>query len=197
MANDRSKPYLIFYAHEPEAEGLRRLVAESGLGSIVDLRRWRDQSDPLLDTDAPGPAVILNVGFAGRLNPELDLGEVVLVSPRPFAPARRFAEAKGIRQASLVTVASPVLDEEEGADLRRRTGADIVDMEARHLFVHAEDRRLPFISFKLVSDNADAAAWDTIRSRRGEWSQRLGAVVVQFLTTVRGADESHCRNPGL
>lgn len=182
---------IIVYAHEPEVKALKKLVFASDFRhKVVWLRR--NLSDGNIFEDAESD-LIVNPGFAGRLNSALNIGEVVLVRNFACAVAERFADDRQLKSASLVTSDKPVLDAQGRAALDDT--ADIVDMEAHVLNRMAADAGIPFASFKLVSDNADAEAWDSIKRNMGRWSERLGAVVFEFLQVVL-EDENIGHHPG-
>lgn len=186
--NLASRPLIyIVYAHEPEVKALKSMVKESGLDDRVTWRRWRSNSDRLFISGSPDPDLILNIGFAGRLNPELTLGEVVAVGEflgeravagrgKPCGPTARFVTDR-IDKVSLVTTKKPVLDEGDREALRNQTGADIVDMEAGFLYGPASAAGVPFAAIKLISDGADGDARAGINRRIDEWSNRLAEQV--------------------
>ena len=183
----------IVFAHPPEVKELKDLIEQLGSKSEIVWLRWRSETDRPLIAPHMKFDLILNVGFAGRLNENLALGEVVLVnaikSPsindlpgqlQNIESVSRFADNHKIRTASLATASDPVTTL-KAKQLLRSGGADIVDMEAAHLLRLANESGLPFAAFKVVSDNADAGSWDTIKKHKHEWATNLAAVVYEFI----------------
>ncbi len=183
----------IVFAHPPEVKELKDLIEQSRSDLEIVWLRWRRETDRPLIASQMKFDLILNVGFAGRLNETLALGEVVLVNAikrastndrpdqlRKIDNVSRFADSHKIRSASLATVSEPVTTP-KAKQLLRSGGADIVDMEAAHLLRIANESGLPFASFKVISDNADAGSWDTIKKHKHEWATNLAAVVYEFI----------------
>lgn len=178
----------IVYAHEPEVKALKNMVDEAGIDDLVTWRRWRNSSDRLFTGGDPDPDLILNVGFAGRLNPQLALGAVVSAADILGAgPARRISSGAArfipdwMQSVSLVTSDRAVLSRLEREEIYKETKADIVDMEAWFLSELSEGAGIPFAAVKLISDGADAGAAATIKVRLHDWSERLGTDVLKIL----------------
>jgi len=133
----------------------------------------------------PKPDLILNVGFAGRLSKKLSLGEVVLVNEfygiggkdagrklrqksnvvkyDMHPDVAGFALRRGLRSISLLTSEAPITGAEKRAAVVKESGADAVDMEALHLLILSRKADIPFVSFKLISDDSDSTAWSMVK----------------------------------
>ena len=61
-----------------------------------------------------------------------------------------------------------------------KSNADIVDMEGHYLF-EMLDERASFVSFKIISDNADNDAWNNVKQYGDKWSNVLGETVAEFI----------------
>jgi adenosylhomocysteine nucleosidase len=101
------------------------------------------------------PRALVSVGFAGALNPELQVGQVI--SPRRVidmsdgsATNTMAAEAQHGILLSTPSIAGAV----QKAKLRAAYSADAVDMEAAAVARVATSRGLPFIAIKAISDDA-------------------------------------------
>ncbi len=98
--------------------------------------------------------LVISAGFCGALDPKWKVGDVCISSFSRDAEALR-SGARELHPAKLVTVSRIVATPAEKRRLREQTGADIVDMEAEHLRVLCEARKIPFLAVKAVSDSSD------------------------------------------
>jgi len=132
------------------------------------------------------PRLLISAGFAGGLDPELRRDDLVLPDRVVTLDGGELAippvvEAfKGIRRMGgrLLTVDRLAARAVEKADLRQRFAADLVDMETWAVARLAQDRLLPFVSLRVVSDTADDELPGEIApllSRSG--SYRVGAAL--------------------
>ncbi len=197
----------VVFAHRREIQTLKGLVRSSDLSSIVSWRRWARRQDLLLAPGQTLPDLIINAGFAGRINIGLSLGQVVLVSDITIDEAssklplsgsrkiRKFTGDRGVDSVLLVTSKAPITSVSARQALRSQTGADIVDMEGGHLCNLADESGIPFISFKVISDDADHRSWDTIKRNNDRWAGRLAAVVFDFIDFY--VDENNCNHTGI
>ena len=112
--------------------------------------------------------LLLSLGFAGALDPNLHAGDLVVVNaylygssaPAPGAPLTTRA-AMLLRQAGLSALEGAVLtvDEPLLAPLAKRraydgSGALVVDMEGRWIADAAASRHVPFVGIRAVLDEA-------------------------------------------
>jgi len=99
------------------------------------------------------PKVVYSVGFAGALDPELHVGD--LIQPQWVVNAgdgSRIGREQGSGAlVSFATVASPA----QKAKLRDSFSAQAVDMEAAAVARAAEARGIEFAAVKVVSDEVD------------------------------------------
>ncbi len=185
---------VITYAHPLEVKGLKKKLINAGLDNKVDWFRFNTEWGDGFESVSSDYSLILNVGFAGALNQSLALGQVVLVDrlinneewqetnlkSKSWHEAQRFAEASGISNSSLLTVDDPIISVQVRDKLRMKSNADIVDMEGHYLF-EMLDERASFVSFKIVSDNADNDAWNNVKQYGDKWSNVLGETVTEFI----------------
>jgi len=68
-------------------------------------------------------------------------------------------------------------------------------MEAGYLHRLAVESGIPFISLKVISDDADSQSWDTIRRNNDRWARRLAAVVFDFIDFY--IDENNSNHTGI
>lgn len=134
------------------------------------------------------PAWILSAGFGGALNPDLERNDVVfatevvdldglrlaidLTPPCDDTPGRRITSGRVLTADSIVRTAL------EKADLRRRFGADVVDMETSAVADVCSVRGVRFLSVRVISDEARTDLPPEVLSILGATgSYRLGAAL--------------------
>jgi adenosylhomocysteine nucleosidase len=101
------------------------------------------------------PAVVISTGFAGGLDPALEVGHTFT--------ARHVVDASdgsrtdcGTGQGVLISVAN-VADVEQKAKLGEAYGAHAVDMEAAAVARSAEAHGLKFLACKVISDTSESS----------------------------------------
>jgi len=104
------------------------------------------------------PMRVVSVGFAGALDPALNIGEIV--EPGIVINANDGVRTHaGSGKHSLVTTAT-VAGREQKRKLREAYGAALVDMEAAAVAQGAEARGIEFSALKVISDGAEFAMPD-------------------------------------
>lgn len=145
-----------------EAEGL--IICQTGLG-----RRARDAAEAFFAHVSP--TVVMSIGTAGGLAPNIDVGhlvfcervghesepEVVSGDAPLIASAIATAEAQRLtaRPGVSLTVDTVAWTPEAKARLRRNGVADVVEMESFWIGRAAAERDLPFLAARAVSDGPD------------------------------------------
>ena len=123
-------------------------------------------------TIAP-PSLVLTCGFAGGLNPDLKLGDVVFVA-ESFPSRRRGDESQikeklephhivsheklvavGARPAKFFCADRIATTVAEKKALRAETGADVVEMESAAIQAVCAERGIPCATIRVVSDTAN------------------------------------------
>lgn len=99
------------------------------------------------------PALVVSAGFAGGLNPELQLGQV-LYDDEHVGPARDVLATLGLRKGRFVHSDRVVVTGAEKARLRTRSGADAVEMESSGIVTVCLQRRVPVLVMRVISDTA-------------------------------------------
>jgi len=144
-------------------------------GASVPASRLQDASpskERLVSRLAP-PSLVLTCGFAGGLNPDLKLGEVVFeVANAPLAPSLsppggervsvRTGEglfsklsAAGAKPAKLFCADRITTTVVEKKKLRDETGADAVEMESAAILAVCRERGIPCATVRVISDTAN------------------------------------------
>ncbi|HEX8199568.1 MAG TPA: nucleoside phosphorylase, partial [Isosphaeraceae bacterium] len=137
------------------------------------------------------PRWIVSAGFAGALDPALARDDVVLASEVLDTDGGHFAidlsvpeagpgpgPGRGIASGRLLTVDAIVRTAAEKAELRRRFGADLVDMETAAVAAFCGERGIRFLPIRVISDEAGTDLPPEVLSILGpSGSYRLGATL--------------------
>ncbi|WP_422926474.1 nucleoside phosphorylase [Singulisphaera sp. PoT] len=149
--------------------GPKHTIIEGELGSklvvviIAGMGSERIRQGAQLLLDGHRPRWIFSVGFAGALNPELARLDLVLADEVLDLESGRFAidvaipsdsRFRSVHTGKLLTVDQIIATAAEKAELRSRTGADIVDMESSAVASLCSERSIRFLSIRVVSDDA-------------------------------------------
>ena len=139
-------------------------------GASVPASRSQDQAR-LARTLAP-PDLVLTCGFAGGLNPELKLGDVVFeMANMPITPSLsppggervsvRTGEglfskllAAGAKPAKFICADRVATTAAEKKKLRDETGADAVEMESAAIHAVCAEHGIPSVTIRVISDTA-------------------------------------------
>lgn len=161
-------------------DGIRIVVVESGAGMAKADRATRD----LIEVHSP--KWVLSCGFAGALQPQLGLGEIVAVNQSADEhghdlqidlkmasdPARRLHVGK------LVTVGKIVRTVAAKHELAAKTEALAVDMEAYAVARVCQELHRKFLAFRVISDDLATDLPPEVMSIFGDTGAvRFGAVV--------------------
>jgi adenosylhomocysteine nucleosidase len=98
------------------------------------------------------PKLVLTCGFAGGLNPDLKLGEVVFETPDENLRAKLLAV--GAKPAKFFCADRIVTTVAEKKKLHDETGADAVEMESAAIYVVCRERGIPCATVRVISDTA-------------------------------------------
>ncbi len=135
-----------------ETPGFRLIL--SGVG-----HRRADRAARLLADAGPLDALV-SAGFAGALSDELRPGDLVLGGSADFpadpALLERLVSTTPCRRGASAAVDAVLNDAAGKADLARRSGALVVDMESGAVGAVARERSLPFLCAKVVLDTPSA-----------------------------------------
>jgi hypothetical protein len=112
----------------------------------------------LAGTLAP-PKMVFTCGFAGGLNPDLKLGEVVFEIKNPSEPPYvgcygRLVNA-GARPMKFFCADRIATTVAEKQALREQTGADVVEMESAAIHAVCAEKNIPCVTVRVISDTAD------------------------------------------
>jgi len=105
------------------------------------------------------PDVVFTCGFAGGLNPDLKLGDVVFElgdQPEPDLSPEALIAA-GAKPAKFVCTDRIATTVAEKQQLRATSGADAVEMESAVIHAVCRELKIPCITLRAISDPADEA----------------------------------------
>ena len=108
------------------------------------------------------PSWVISAGFAGALSTTLNRNDLALADEIIDTEGNQFPvirpESLGAeirhRSGKLLTVDRLILDSAEKAQLHQNTGADLVDMESSAVASICGEKRIRFVSVRVVSDDA-------------------------------------------
>ncbi len=143
--------------------GRRHKVFESGEAGLIcggiGPGAARRATEAIIRDSAPSR--IVSVGFAGALDPGLQVGDVI--EPGVVINGQDGSRTNaGTGEYALVSYPA-VCGTEQKKKLREAFGAALVDMEAAAVAQGAEARRIAFGALKVVSDDAEFAMPDVQR----------------------------------
>jgi hypothetical protein len=159
--------------------GIGRQNAEKSVRSFLNsCRRRGDESQIKKKLETPHlisyePRLVLTCGFAGGLNPDLKLGDVVF-DVEPFSSRSRGDEtqikknletphvvsyerllAAGAKPAKIHCADRIATTVAEKKALRAETGADVVEMESAAIQAVCAERGIPCATVRVISDTAN------------------------------------------
>jgi adenosylhomocysteine nucleosidase len=153
---------LVCFALKEEAAPFRPLAARHPgvVTLIVGIGRANAEKSVrnFLAGGGQPPKLVLTCGFAGGLNPDLKLGDVI------FEPAGPAADDSKLMASLTATGAKPVkffcadriaTTVAEKKVLRAQTGADAVEMESGAIHAVCAEKNIPCVTVRVVSDTAD------------------------------------------
>ncbi len=148
---------LICFVLKEEAAPFRRITAgKSGiLILLTGIGRQNAEKSIREFLAINSPKLVLTCGFAGGLNPDLKLGDVIfeLSTLNPQLSTRLLASgAKPAKFFCADNIATTVAEKKK---LRAETGADVVEMESAAIHAVCREQGIPCATIRVISDMAD------------------------------------------
>jgi adenosylhomocysteine nucleosidase len=151
---------LICFALKEEAAPFRKIAAgRPGVFTvIVGIGRQNAERSARGFLNACSPERALTCGFAGGLNPDLKIGDVVFELAGPAANDEKRAEAllnagaKPVKFFCADRIATTIAEKKK---LRAETGADAVEMESAAIHAVCAEKNIPCVTVRVISDTAD------------------------------------------
>jgi adenosylhomocysteine nucleosidase len=138
--------------------GIGRQNAEKSIREFLNSRRSRGDETQIKNQSETShvvsykPDLVLTCGFAGGLNPELKLGDVIFeTSDETLRTKLLGAEAKPLKIFCADRIATTVAEKKK---LRAETGADAVEMESAAIHAICRERGIPCATVRVISDTA-------------------------------------------
>ncbi len=162
-SSQKSESILVCFALKEEAALFRRVVADKPNVAIIVTGVGRKNAEKslreFLATNSPG--LVLTCGFAGGLNPDLKLGDVVFEIPDLEPPSSRDLRLQaeltvvGAKPAKFFCAERIAVSVAEKKKLRGETGADAVEMESWAIYTVCRERGIPYATVRVISDTAN------------------------------------------
>jgi len=125
-----------------------RDVLITGMGRRNTSEQFRQALDRL------NPDRVLTCGFAGALNPELKIGDVLFDEDYDSGLAAKLG-ALGAKPAKFYCSTRVAVTVAEKTELRRTTGADAVEMESAVIRTLCREQKISSATIRVISDAAD------------------------------------------
>ena len=147
---------LTCFAVKEEAVELKKILPDLGDAEILVTGIGVKNAERMIQQrlmEEP-PSLVLTCGFAGALNPELKVGDVLFGddTEKELAETLRSAGAVAAKFYCATQVATTAA---EKASLRQSTGADAVEMESAVIREICRERKIPSATVRVISDTAD------------------------------------------
>jgi adenosylhomocysteine nucleosidase len=167
---------LICFALKEEAAPFRKMAAgKSGISILITgIGRQNAEKSVREFLATNSPKLVLTCGFAGGLNPDLKLGEVVFEtsfpgssrgdeapikignqSEPPYVGCYDKLVAAGAKPAKFFCADRITTTVAEKKKLRAETGADMVEMESEAIHSVCRERVIPCATVRVISDTAN------------------------------------------
>ncbi len=146
---------LICFALKEEAAPFRKIAAgQSGITILLTgIGRQNAEKSLRKFLATNSPKLVLTCGFAGGLNPDLKLGDVVFETSDETLRAKLLgAGAKPAKFFCADRIATTVAEKKK---LRAETGADAVEMESAAIHAVCRERGIPCATVRVISDTAN------------------------------------------
>ncbi len=144
---------LVCFALKEEAAPFRKIAARNPAVQILIVGIGRQNAEASIRKFLANhsPEKIFTCGFAGGLNPDLKIGEVVFESVH-HATQLLAAGAKPATFFCADRIATTVAEKQK---LRAATQADVVEMESAAIHAVCRERGLPCSTVRVISDTAN------------------------------------------
>lgn len=155
-------PAVFCFALKEEAAPFRKITAGKSDVAILVTGIGRQNAERCVREFLANnsPRLVLTCGFAGGLNPDLKLGDVVfelsdseLRTPNPELQAK--LPAAGAKSAKFFCADRIATAVAEKRKLRAETGADAIEMESAAIHAVCRERGIPCATIRVISDTAN------------------------------------------
>ena len=148
---------LVCFALKEEAAPFQKLVAGKSDVSVLIVGIGRQNAEKSVRGFLANnsPSLVLTCGFAGGLNPDLKIGDVVFeIGNRKLETGNQLvaAGAKSVKFFCADRIATTVAEKQK---LLAETGADAVEMESAAIHAVCRECGIPCATVRVISDTAD------------------------------------------
>jgi adenosylhomocysteine nucleosidase len=157
--NSLTKPIVVCFALKEEAAPFRKIAAgKPGVFTLITgIGRQNAAKSMRGILAATSPQLVLTCGFAGGLNPDLKIGDVLFELAGPAANDEKLTSglaAAGVKRAKFFCADRIATTVAEKSKLRDETGADAVEMESAAIHAVCAERGVPCATVRVISDTA-------------------------------------------
>ena len=147
---------LICFALKEEAAPFRKIAAAKSGVSLLVVGIGQRNADHAVRKflSSHAPELVLTCGFAGGLNADLKLGEVVYSASSHAPKVQNQLRAAGAKPATFFCADRIATTVAEKKKLRADTGADAVEMESAAIHAVCAERGIPCVTVRVISDTA-------------------------------------------
>ena len=147
---------LVCFALKEEAVPFRKIADGKTDVSILIVGIGRENAEKSIRNAlaANTPELVLTCGFAGGLNPELKLGEVVFEIGNQQSTIGNQLSASGAKAVKFFCADRIATTATEKKKLRDETGADVVEMESAAIHAVCAERGISCATVRVISDTA-------------------------------------------
>ena len=132
------------------------------------------------------PRLIIAAGFAGGLNPELELGRIILDDADSSGHCLNLSGPAALFHGKIHSASKVMVTPYEKASLREESKADAVDMESSAIRSVARNHRIPMVALRVVSDPYnEALPIDFNQFMNAAGSMRYGKLACHLLRKPR------------
>ena len=150
---------LVCFALKEEAAPFHKIAAQHpGIVTlVVGIGRRNAERSVRRFLNSASPELVLTCGFAGGLNPDLKIGDVVFEPAGPAATdlnlmtALASAGAKPAKFFCADRIATTIAEKKK---LRAEIGADAVEMESGAIHAVCAEKNIPCVTLRVISDTA-------------------------------------------
>ena len=152
--NPAAKILVCFALTEEAAPFQKAMRGRPNVSILVTGVGKRNAKNALQKTlTSQSPHLVLTAGFAGGLNPNLHLGDVLFATDDATLAGR--LAAAGARPGKLFCADRIATTAAEKQKLRRATGAEAVEMESDTIQTICRARGIPCATVRVISDEAE------------------------------------------
>ena len=157
--NNLTKSTVVCFALKEEAAPFHKIAAgRPGIFTlIVGIGRQNAGKSLRRFLESCSPELVLTCGFAGGLNPELKLGDIIYESGKRKAESGNLEErllAAGAKPAKIFCADRIATTAMEKWQLCVDTGADAVEMESAAIHAVCAEKNISCVTVRVISDTA-------------------------------------------